>query len=271
MAIQEQEAKKIHLLDSQNYHSSEANKIYMSNSQYKDFLECEAMAMAKISGEWVMETTDAMLVGSYVHASVEGTLEQFTLEHPEMFTQKGELKAAFKQADQMISALKNDEFVQFVLNGLHEHVIVAEFAGVLWKAKLDVYQPGERIADIKTVRSIREKHWDKQFGWVSFAEKFGYIRQLAIYSELVKIQTNSKGWVEPLIVAVSKEDPPDKEVIGIDPWRMEYELEQVTQNMSRIIAVKSHIEQPKRCEKCKYCRSTKQLQDVVHYADLIAE
>lgn len=252
-----------------NYHSNEVNRHYMSNSQYKDFMECEAMAMAKINGEWREEPNDAMLVGSYVHAAFDGTLEDFKLEHPEMLTQKGELKAAFKQADEMISVLQNDEFAQFVLDGLHEHIIIAEFAGALWKAKLDVYTPEQRIVDIKTARNIHEKYWDKDFGWVTFAEKFGYLRQMSIYAELVRIVTNAAHWLEPLIVAVTKEDPPDKEIIGLDIMRIEYEIELVKAQMPRILLVKSGEEEPKRCEKCRYCRTTKKLQKVMFYGDLI--
>ena len=37
-------------LNKNNYYSQEANKYYMSYSQFKDFLKCPAYAMAKIKG-----------------------------------------------------------------------------------------------------------------------------------------------------------------------------------------------------------------------------
>lgn len=227
--------------------------------------------MAKIAGDWAEEPSDAMLAGSFVHASLDGTLEEFRLDHPEMFLKNGiELKAQFRMAEAMIDALQQDEFVQYVLQGQHEHVIIAEFAGCMWKAKLDVYNPKEgRIVDVKTVKAIRDKNWDKHFGWVSFVEAFGYLRQLSVYLELERIANGRLNWLEPLIVAVSKEDPPDKEIIGLDVDRIEYELMHVKDKMPRIVEVKAGREIPNRCEKCKYCRSTKRLSSIVHYADLI--
>ena len=43
-----------------NYYSQNANKEYMSYSQFKDFLKCPACAMAKIKGEWEDEYTDSL-------------------------------------------------------------------------------------------------------------------------------------------------------------------------------------------------------------------
>ncbi len=64
-------------LTNKNYYSQKANKEFFSVSQIKDFLKCEAQAMAKLSGEWVEEPTTAMLIGSYVDSWFEGTLEDF--------------------------------------------------------------------------------------------------------------------------------------------------------------------------------------------------
>lgn len=244
----------------------------MSNSLYKDMLQCEAAAMAKLTGEWSEEPSEAMLAGSYVHASLDGTLEEFRSEHPEMFLKNGiDLKAQFRTAEDMIRTLREDEFIQFVLTGQREHIITAEFAGCTWKAKLDVYNPDAgRIADVKTVRAIRDKTWIKDMGWGSFVEAYGYLRQMALYVELERIASGRETWLEPLIVAVSKEDPPDKQVIGMDTQRIEYELEQVKANMPRVLSVWTQGEEPIRCETCKYCRATKRLGSVMHYADLIA-
>ena len=59
-------------LTAENYYSDEANKIYLSVSQFKDFIGtygrtgCEEMALAKIKGEYRTEPTNAMMIGSYV-------------------------------------------------------------------------------------------------------------------------------------------------------------------------------------------------------------
>ena len=64
-------------LDQNNYYSPEANQQYFSVSQYKDFMKCEAMAMAKINGTYQPAMTKAMLTGSFVDAYFEGTLDAF--------------------------------------------------------------------------------------------------------------------------------------------------------------------------------------------------
>ncbi|WP_088908188.1 PD-(D/E)XK nuclease-like domain-containing protein [Brevibacillus formosus] len=259
-------------LNNQNYHSIEADLVYMSNSQYKDFIECEARAVAKVKGAWIEPPSDALLIGSYVHAWAEGALEEFKASNPALFTKKGELYAHYKVADKMIETLANDPFITFLLQGEKEKIITAEFAGAIWKAKLDVlHAEGERIADIKTVRDIRGKHWDKELGcYVSFVEAYGYLRQMALYVELERIYHGRSHWYDPYIIAVSKEDPPDKEVISMDTHRIEDELAEIERRMPRIIEVKSGFTEPKRCGTCRYCRETKKLSKVTHYMDLIA-
>lgn len=258
-------------LNNQNYHSNEANRYYMSNSQYKDFLDCEAAAMAKISGALITPPNDACLLGSYVHAWVEGTLDEFKEQNTALFKSNGELYAKYENANSMIETLRNDAFIQFILQGQKEIIMTAEMFGTPWKVKLDVYNPERgRFADLKTVANIRGKHWDKRQGaYVSFVEAFNYIRQMSIYAEIEKRVTGREEWIEPLIVAISKEEVPDKEVIGLDPHRMKMELEEVEQNMERIVAVKSGYEQPKRCEHCNYCKRSKQLRTITHYSDLL--
>ncbi len=59
-------------LSDENYYSTQADWQYMSVSQYKKFLECEAAALAKLKGEWVPSTDPkALLVGNYVHSYFE--------------------------------------------------------------------------------------------------------------------------------------------------------------------------------------------------------
>lgn len=65
------------LLTNENYYSLEANREFLSVSQYKDFMGtygsagCEECALAKIDGTWKenMEDSDALMVGSYVDAA----------------------------------------------------------------------------------------------------------------------------------------------------------------------------------------------------------
>ena len=69
-------------LTAENYYSQVANMAYMSVSQFKAFEQCEAAAMAELYGEYKAPTSTALLVGSYVDAWFEGTLDKFILAHP---------------------------------------------------------------------------------------------------------------------------------------------------------------------------------------------
>jgi len=257
------------ILTKENYHSNEANRVYMSNSQYKDFLSCEAAAMAKIRGEFITPQNDACLIGSYVHAWLEGAIDEFKEQTPELFKNNGQLYAKYEVADRMIETLRSDKLVQYIFQGQKEVIMTAEMFGAPWKVRFDVYQPGKKIVDLKTVQDIRKKIYTPLYGYTSFVEAYEYIRQFAIYLEVERRVTGAEAWLERFLVAVSKEEEPDKEIITIDNERLQIELDLVENNMPRIIAVKSGFEQPKRCEVCKYCRRTKKLTGVVHFSELV--
>ncbi|WP_412095417.1 PD-(D/E)XK nuclease-like domain-containing protein [Bacillus haynesii] len=261
-------------VNKENYYSNEIDKYYMSNSQYKSFLQCEAATMAKINGEWEPPTSEALLFGQYIHAWLEGeaAFDEFKNNTPSLFTKKGHLYKQYQLADQMIETIRSDELCMFVLTGEKEAIITAELFGVHWKGKLDVYNPaGGRFADLKTTRSLREKVWDPELGYCSFVEAYGYIAQMALYAEIEKRFSKRNEWLEPLIVGVSKENPPDKAVINIGESRMEVELEDIERRMDRILQVKHGGEKPKRCERCQYCRATNQLNHIVHFTELIGQ
>jgi len=256
-----------------NYYSLVAEREFMSRSQYLGFLSCEARQMAILAGEWVEEPSEAFLVGQYIHAWAEGTRKEFIAEHPEMFTRSGELRAEFRQADKMIEAIQNDPMAMYVLEGQKEVIFTAEFAGTIWKVKLDVYTPERRrIVDLKSTRSIWEKRWSQEHGCrVSFVEEYCYLLQAALYCE---IERRAHGrpeydWFDFYVLAVSKEPVPDKEIISLhDPERYMQELEQVKENMPRILKVKAGEIEPKRCGRCDYCRATKRIQRAIHYSEL---
>lgn len=245
----------------------------MSRSQYLGFLECEARQMAKLTGKWVEEPSDALLVGSYVHSWNDGTRREFIADHPEMFTQKGELKAPFKVAEKMIATLEADPLCMYMLQGQKEVIFTAEFAGVVWKVMADTYNlERRRMVELKTTRSIRETSWSEEYKCrVSFVEQYNYLLQAALYCEIER-RANGRpegDWLDYYMVAVSKDNVPDKEVIDLrDPERYLIELEQIKVNMPRIIAVKSGQIEPARCERCDYCRSTKVLTGAVHYTQI---
>lgn len=248
------------ILTESNYYSSEANRKYMSVSQYKQFHKCEAATMAQFRGEWEYPKTTALLVGSYVDAWVEGTLREFQNQHPEIYKKNGELKAEFIQAEEIIEIIRADTRLMWYLSGEKQTIVTSELFGAPWKIKIDSYHPGRMIVDLKVMRSM-ERIMGK-----SFVEHWGYDLQMAIYAEVVRRVFGVE--LETFLAVVTKQDPPDKEVIRIPAWRREELLGEVERNMPHIIAVKTGQIAPERCGVCDYCRATKIITDPIDF-DLV--
>lgn len=260
-------------LNEQTYYSLEADKAFMSVHQYLDIagnlghMGCEARAIAKLNGEWEDPTTKAMLVGSYTDAYFDGTLKKFKLEHPEIFTQKGELKSQYKRAEKMIEAIEKQDFAMQFMSGEKQKIFTGYLFGTEWKCKLDSYIPGKCIVDLKTTANLHQSWNVPDYGRCDFTTYWGYQIQLAVYQKLVEINTGEK--LPCFIVAVTKEDYPEVAVIGIDQQSLDHALNQVEMNMPSVLAVKNGEAEPIRCERCNYCKSTAKLTKVIHYNDLI--
>ena len=253
----------------ENYFALETDKEYMSVSLFKSFIKCEAKTMAKLNGEWEEENKDAFLLGSYVHAWSEGTLEEFKKDHPEMYSTrgatKGQLKAAFQIADKMITTLKDDKLVQEAREGQKEVIQTAELFGVPWKVMFDIYNPDRKaIVDIKTTRNIHSKFSGNE----NFITHYDYLLQMAVYCEIDRINRKAEDYFQPHIIAVSREDIPDKAVIFLGTDFIRDKLLEVEILIDHIKAVWKGKEEPVRCEECDYCRATKKLDKVLFYMDL---
>ena len=260
-------------LTNKNYYSLEADKQYMSVHQYLDFVGhmgvhgCEARAMARLKGEYSEPTTEAQLIGSFVDSHFEGTLKQFKLEHPECFTQKGELKAGFKRAQRMIERCEHDDFFMQFMSGEKQKIFTAKLFDCEWKCKLDSYVPHTCIVDLKTSANIHDSWRVADYGRVSFVDYWAYILQLAVYQKIVEINTGEK--LRCYIAAVTKEDEPEIAIIGIDQQSLDHALNEIEMNMPSVLSVKNGDIEPIRCERCNYCKRTVKLTKVIHYNDLI--
>lgn len=249
-------------LNSLNYHSTEANKEFFSVSQFKQFKECSAKAMAVLNGEYTEKDSSALLVGSYTHAAFD-TPEEFQKlleENAEsIFNRTGKKYAGFQTADDMIQAIRDDPFAMFAMEGEKELIYTAELFGAKWKIKVDsINHERMSFTDLKTTQSLYKRYWsDKYGGWVSFIEAWDYILQMAIYRKVIELNTGTP--YTPYIVAVTKEDPPDKAVLHFDAERFQFELDYVEAGMQEMIDIKRGVMDPVRCEKCTYCRKTKKL------------
>lgn len=262
------------VLTAENYYSAEANREYMSASQYKDFAgtfgrpACEFCAMEKLNGRWEQKKTTAMMVGSYVDSYFEGTLDQFRRENPDIFTKSGKLKANFRKAEEIIRRIERDDLFMKYMSGRKQVIMTGELFGTKWKIKMDSYLDGIAITDLKVMASITKLEWVRDIGYLDFVRYWGYDIQGAVYQEIVRQNT---GETLPFyIAAATKEEEPNIEIIGVTNNFLQEALSTVERHMPRILRVKNGEEAPDRCEMCDCCRSTKVLKAPISILDLTA-
>lgn len=261
------------IITSENYFSPGASQEYLGSSQYKDFagslgkVGCESQAMAKLRGEWGSEKTTALLVGSYVDAHFEGTLDTFRAQNPEIFTKQGALKADYKKAEEVISRIERDPFFMQYMSGETQVIMTGEFFGAKWKIKIDSYHPDICIVDLKCMASLTKSEWVKDYGKVNFIDYWGYDLQAAIYQKVVEINTGKQ---LPFFIAGStKEKTPNIEIIHISQDKLNDSLSLIESNIQRIVALKNGEVEPDRCEQCDYCRHTKILTKAIDSSELL--
>ena len=270
-------------LTTDNYYTKEADREYLSCSQYDAFVDgCEAKAFAKLQGRFVEQPSEAFLVGNYFHSHFEGKKahEAFCQANFDDIYKTKTIKGVtiitgkykpFEVADAMIQMAESDPHIkQFIdMPGENEIIMSGKLFGQFpWKIRLDKYIPDKRlIIDWKTVANIQEVQWNQQLGQkVSFVENFKYLMRAAAYIEIEKQYTGKD--IDPtfLLVCLSKQDPPDKDIFCLNHrQRLDLELEKMYKHLNRIQRIKSGEIKPKRCGACEYCRGTKKLSGINMY------
>lgn len=243
-------------LTKRNYYSEEANREYWSASFVKAMLRCPAAAMAMEEEE----QSTALLVGNYVDAYFERTLDQFKEDHPELFKKDGTLKADYLQAEEMIARAKSDRVFMEYMRGRKQVIKTGTIGGLPFKIKMDVYRKGERIVDLKTVRNT-EPVYKPGEGWLTFADAWEWPLQLSIY------QTIEGNRLPCFLAVVTKENPPDLTVIELSQERLDVEMGRLLDMLPRFDAMRQGIIEPPRCGHCAYCRRTKKLSGPVSLAE----
>lgn len=251
-------------LTAENYYSPEANKAYWSASFVKEMLDCPNRAMGGLDGTYDRGNSTALLVGSFVDSYFEGedSFASFIEEHPEIINSRtGEFKSDFNKALLMIARAKADPVFMEFMQGEKQKILTGEIGGIPFKCKLDVYLPGERIVDLKTVKDF-EPMYRKEEGRLHFAEYWRWTLQMAIYQHL-------EGNKLPCYLAcITKQDPPDIQVIQIPQHILDTEMEILLEKLPYLDAIRQGVIEPDRCESCAYCRNTRKLSGAVSLDEL---
>lgn len=279
------EMKHLPTVTAENYFDSDIEMVYMGSTQVKNFMRCEAAELARLKGEYRPATTTAMLVGSYVDAHFEGSLNVFQAQHPELFKRDGTLKAEFSRANDIINRMEADELYSLLMSGQKQVIRTGEIAGVPFKIKIDSLLDGDTCAEIvrrfpetapvmgmcdgaivdqKVMRSLEEV-WDgTERAYVPFWRAWGYDVQGAIYQAV-------EGHLWPFLLAVgTKEDEPDLQALHIRDEILAPKLAEIEDAVPRFQAIKEGREAPRRCECCAYCRATRKLTRIIDAEELDA-
>lgn len=250
-------------LNEKNYYQPSK---YMSASQFKAFLNCEAAALAEAEGKYKREPSSALIQGQYVDAYFTGNVEEFRAAHPELFRKDGMLKATYEVCESAIARLKREPMALEYLEGEKQVIVTGEIDGVPCKGKLDVLG-SDRIVDLKCMRDFAPVYKDGER--LDFIRAWGYDIQAYFYTELVRQQYGVH--LPFYILAVTKEASPDLMLVEIPDWLINSAGEVVSHYIKRFDAIKKHEIEPKRCGRCAYCKETKKLTGPMPYDKYLEE
>lgn len=262
------EGQKEMKLTKANYHSKEANDAFMSVSQFKTFLDCPERMVAEQLGIYKRDNTTALLVGSYVDAYFSEELPEFMEAHPEIRNSRtGELKSDYKHAAKIIDRARQDEFfMEFVNAPRKQQILTGWIGGHEWKVKIDALHE-DKIVDFKVMRDMRPIYQGGE--WKTFVDAWRYPLQGYVYREIVRQHV---GKSLPFYLAVmTKEPEPDLAVIEISDWRLNAEEAIVLHYLDEYAATKAGEIEPRRCEKCDWCKRSKLLTKVTSYDELVED
>lgn len=251
-------------LTESTYYGAEANRQYFSVSQYKDFMKCSAMAMAKLTGEYEQERTRALILGSYVDEMLTGTAESqaefIEQNRGELFKRNGERLADVIAADKAIARVRQQPLMMKHLSGKHQVIMTGEIEGVPFKGKFDSYAPGEFISDLKYLKSLRSPNL-----FQNIVDYYRYDLQGAVYRELVRQNT---GETLPFyLVIATKESPARLADCEINGYNLDKALDEVKRNIERFQRIKQGELPAERCEEvtCDYCAGSKVLTESIDH------
>jgi len=208
----------------------------------------------------------------------------------------GQLKADYRKINDTIEFIKKDPLLMevFIWRKNNASLLVkclVQNGRLLLIAitKRDTKQG--RVVDLKYLAKLFGREWQEdQDGigaYVGIFQYWGYWDQIAMYTAVEQLQERPGAtvmvdvdgqeqsfpdWYEPFIAPITKQDPPDKDIISFNTpgysyyqW-MEQKLSVIEAYMPRILAVKSGEVEPIRCETCDHCRATKMLTGTSHYS-----
>ena len=249
------------ILTSENYFSIEADREYMSVSQYKNFRACEAKAMHDLEEKDATYKT-AFLEGQLFENLVAGDPKLFMAQHPEMISTRGstagQLKSEFQRVVKAAEKFNSQKFFRDIIEKCEKQVILTgEICGVPVKCCLDLFDRETfSIYDIKCMKDFSEQWNKEEKKYIPWYYAWGYVLQLAVYRLIVKQNFNSEP-KEVGLLAATKEEIPDIQALKFDEYLLGLELVEFKNNIKHYDNLKKGLEKPVACGHCSFCKTNK--------------
>ncbi len=253
------------MLNAENYYSLEMDQEYMSVSQFKEFMNCEAKAYALVTGEIEKADKSAFLEGQMFESIVTGNKELFMSQHPEIISTRGattgEIKSEFKKVLNAADKFMQQPFLTNIVDSCEKQVILTgEINKVKIKGCLDLFKTSDcSIYDFKCMKDFKEQWIKEEKAYAPWYYVYNYPLQLAVYRELVK-QNFGKEPKEIGLIATTKEDIPDIEALSFDYGLLDLELEKFADLVPRFNDIKLGKIEPIACGVCDYCKLKKKIE-----------
>lgn len=251
------------ILTPENYFSIEADKEYMSVSQYKNFKTCEAKAIHDLEEKDTTYRT-AFVEGQLFENLVAGDPKLFISQHPEMVstrgTTAGQLKAEFQKVVNAAEKFNSQSFFKNIIDRCEKQVILTGIINdVPVKCCLDLFDRKTfSIYDIKCMKDFNEQWSKEEKKYIPWYYAWGYVLQLAVYRLIVKQNFNTEP-KEVALLAASKEEIPDIQALKFDESLLGLELVEFKNNIKHYDNLKKGLEKPVACGHCEYCKRIKEI------------
>lgn len=256
-------------LNEGNYFSNEMNMKYTGSSQIKSFIDCEARTLAELKGEWDEPKSDSLLVSSYIDEAVSGTLDMFKEQNPQIFTQRGELKAQYKIAEKVVEQIKADPMFHKYVNGEHQVIMTGEISNVPIKIKIDSYFKDKAIIDLKAIRDLKLIFNEETHQKENFINYYDYLIQASLYQEIVRQNTGKQ--LPFIIAACTKQEYSERVLLSIMQDELDTKLEFIKGYLPHIQELKEGKIEPTKCGKCNYCKSLAKCDKIYEYGFYFAQ
>lgn len=253
------------LLTPETYFSVEADREYMSVSQFKAFRVCQSKALYNIE-QPDATFKESFLQGSLFEALVAGDSKLFMAQHPEMISSRGttagQLKSEFQRVVKAAEKFNSQKFFRDIINKCEKQIILTgEICGVPVKCCLDLFDRETfSIYDIKCMKDFSEQWSKEEKKYIPWYYTWGYVLQLAVYREIVKqnFHTEPK---EIALLAATKEEIPDIQAIKFDAELLDIELEDFRHDIRLYDDIKKGKTKATPCNCCSYCKTIKEIHE----------